>query len=355
MAFRVDKITLRPAKRLPNGSLRVDGVLTRTGVFEYRNGDGSVRKEYRPPEEVFKTDSIESFAMVPVTNDHPSEPITPENAKRFAVGAVGETIKQDGDLMIAPMVVYDAEAIAAMEAGKVQLSNGYSVDLDETPGVAPNGDRYDAVQRNIRGNHVAIVEAGRAGNVASVRMDTAFLVESNSMDLEQAKQRIADLEIEKIGLEAKVSKAEADRDREKARADKAEADRDSEKARADKAEKAREDAKEGEADRVRARVELEGKAKTILGEEFKVDASDRDLKVAVIAKVDGAFEAGEKSDDYIQARYDRAIEVAGKAGEGLGKARKFTEDNREDGKQDREGEARAKMIQRNRSLIKGDK
>ena len=49
-----------------------------------------------------------------------------------------------------------------VEAG-AQLSNGYLADFDFTPGTSPEGEAYDATQSNIRGNHIALVEAGRCG------------------------------------------------------------------------------------------------------------------------------------------------------------------------------------------------
>jgi hypothetical protein len=173
MAFRLDFGSLRPAKRLGDGRLRVDGLLTRTGVFRYKNSDGTERREYRPAEEVFNKDSLASFEMVPVTDDHPPVSVDANNARKFAVGSVGESVRQDGDFVAAGLVVYDAGTVAKMNAGKVQLSCGYTVDLDDTPGVTPDGELYDAKQTNIRGNHVAIVDIARAGEAARVRMDAA--------------------------------------------------------------------------------------------------------------------------------------------------------------------------------------
>ena len=170
MVQRYDIGTLRKPVRMGNGWLRVDGHLTRTGVFEYMNPNGSIRREYRPADEVFKADSLESFALVPLTNNHPPEALNATNTKAFAVGNVGETIRQDTDHVRATIVITDGDAARAAESGKTALSCGYSCDLDETPGTF-NGERYDAIQRNIRGNHVALVDSARAGPTAKIRMD----------------------------------------------------------------------------------------------------------------------------------------------------------------------------------------
>ena len=135
--------------RRADGSIVVDAVLTRSGVFEYLNPDGSIRLEYRPPEEVFKSDSLATFAMRPVTNDHPGELLTAETTRDHIVGVVGVDARRDDDLLVASMVIFDAEAVNDVESGKQETSCGYEVVMDETPGITPDGKRYDSIQRNI--------------------------------------------------------------------------------------------------------------------------------------------------------------------------------------------------------------
>lgn len=161
---------------MADGRLRVDGLLTRTGVFEYRNGDGSLRREYRDPAEVFSETSLESFEGVPVTVEHPPTMVNAGNAKQYAVGTLQGTPRQDGDHVLGTMIVFDGDAVSAMERGKVAVSCGYECDLVEVPGVSPTGEKYDARQTNIRGNHVAIVSSARAGQSARVRMDASVMV-----------------------------------------------------------------------------------------------------------------------------------------------------------------------------------
>jgi hypothetical protein len=173
MEYRIDRgIGLRRARRTDDGRLIADAFLTRTGVFTYLRPDGSVRKEYRSPEEVFHADAMNSFSMVPVTHEHPPEPFSAAVARRYMVGSVGEQLRRVDDKLAAPLAVNDADTIRAMDGGKCEVSCGYTIDLDETPGTAPNGERYDAVQRRIRGNHVAIVDGARAGSDIRVRMDS---------------------------------------------------------------------------------------------------------------------------------------------------------------------------------------
>ena len=158
--------------RLPNGFVRAEGYLTRSGIFVYRDAQGRTVRELRPPEEVMHADSLASFGLMPVTNEHPSDLLTADNAKQYAVGSVSESVVPEGDKVRAVLMITDASAIEALDAGKSELSCGYTADVVQEAGVW-QGQPYDAVQRNIRGNHVALVDAGRAGPACSIRMDAA--------------------------------------------------------------------------------------------------------------------------------------------------------------------------------------
>lgn len=174
MAYRIDRGNLSKPLKMANGWLRIDGRITRTGVFTYRNSDGSMRRELRLPEEVFKEDAMQSFALVPVTDEHPPGFLDAKNTREYARGSVAGTLRKDGEFIAGELLVTDADLIKKLEDGVArELSCGYNCDLDEKPGVTADGLRYDAIQRNIRGNHVAVVPKGRAGPEARVRMDGA--------------------------------------------------------------------------------------------------------------------------------------------------------------------------------------
>lgn len=168
-------VTLRSPKKTQQGYLRADGMATRAGVFAYpdRKKPGGVRLELRPEDEVFSPAHLESFRGAPVTDDHPPQMIDAENHRKYAVGTVltpGE--RADGDHVAVSMDISDATTQRKVRAkGTRELSPGYAVDLDETPGVDPKYGRYDAVQRNILVNHLAIVPVARAGHTARIRMD----------------------------------------------------------------------------------------------------------------------------------------------------------------------------------------
>lgn len=203
---RYDLGALRPAKRLKDGTLRADAYLTRTGVFEYRNADGSIRRELRTSKEVFDADALESFAMVPVTDDHPPGLLVADTAKEHARGTTGENVRRDGEHVRATIKVFDSATIAAMEAGKRQLSCGYECDLVETPGTDPVFGRYDAIQTNIRGNHVALVDSGRAGPDVAVRLDSgaAVMVGETRADMPEENEIMSNVKIRIDGVEVEV-------------------------------------------------------------------------------------------------------------------------------------------------------
>lgn len=326
MATRIDHGTLRAPKRRADGSIRVDAAIARTGVQEYRADDGSIRREYRPDAEVGDRESLESFAGVPVTNDHPKALLTAKTARTHARGASGDLVRLDGKQVIATLYVFDADTVRDMERGKAEVSCGYECDLDETPGVTPEGERYDAIQRRIRGNHIALVWRGRAGRDVRARLDGAL--EQNQETSEMTEQEMQ----ERVDTaEAKVAEAEkARKDAEDARAAaerelaKAESDLVTERARADAAEKARTDAAESG----KERVKLEVKARAVLGDEARLDGmSDRAVMVAVVKAVEKVDVAASRSDDYVLARFDAAIERKAKAVGSLGDARKVKVDS----------------------------
>lgn len=321
---RFDRGELSKPVRLPNGFLKVDAYLTRVGVFDYRQPDGKIRRELRPPEEVFAKDSLESFALAPVTNDHPLPGyLTADNAQQFATGSVGEP-RADTDKVRANLQIWAPTLIADMEKGKTQVSCGYSAEIDETPGIW-NGQRYDCVQRNIRGNHVAIVSAGRAGPDVRVRMDSAdaVMLDQTTPDSEPSAQEkpVANRTIKIDGVDATVEETTAQLiEKQQAKADAAvsasRGEVDKEKARADAAEAELKKAKDELAsapakirNQIDARVALESKAKGVLGESKFDSMTDRQVRLAVLAKLAPELKADEKTSDvYVEARFDAALE-----------------------------------------------
>jgi len=172
------------------GYLIIDSYATRTGVFKYQLSDGTTLRQYRPSEEVFNPDSYSTLANKPVTNNHPPEFVDATNAKKYKVGHVRDGVQVvNNKYLKASLVINDADTIAEIkERNKVQVSCGYTCVHDETDGVDGN-ERYDVIQRNIRYNHISLVDKGRAGE--SVRLltdskdDVYYMVDSESEDKQE--------------------------------------------------------------------------------------------------------------------------------------------------------------------------
>lgn len=172
-------------RKTPQGGLIASANLTRVGVLTYTNPDGSQVRELRHPDEVFKKDSLATLANAPLTVTHPRELVTPANWRQVAVGHVDGTPKESGRFVAADVQVMDAGTIDQIEKGDlVELSCGYRCDVDNTPGTY-DGEKYDAVQRNINYNHVAIgpKDWGRAGSEVRLRLDgSGYLISANTSE-----------------------------------------------------------------------------------------------------------------------------------------------------------------------------
>ena len=354
---RFDQVTFA-ATKTAEGFIRDTPIVGRTGILVYRNADGTERKEYRPPEEAFKADSLASLMGKPITIGHKAF-VTAGNAAQVApVGSVLSAGRQDGNNIIADIVVYN------LDTDSRELSCGYTLTLDETPGTTPDGQRYDAVQRNIVYNHLAIVPQGRAG-VARLNMDGEQVIdeeeqkEDNKM-AEMTKIRLdsgieyecapeVKVEIEKMRKDSADAKKEFDKLQAKYDALDAELKKEQEGRKAD-AEKAKANFDEA----IKARVEL-----LKVAEAHKVanadSMTDTEIKTAVIKAVRGdAINLDGKSADYIEAAYDMAKADVKQHEDGMAEQRKATQTH-DDGAQNNDAAddpeaAYAKLIEAERHM-----
>lgn len=156
--------------KTPEGYLVcVDSVLSRTGTQTYtrdelfHDSDMSEISVNRTPEEVFSDAALASFENKPLTIEHPDEDVNPNNHNKLSVGFVRDIKrgKDNGtDVMLGTLVITDSDAIELVESGRLtDLSCGYDCDIS---------DEEMPQQKNIRGNHVALCEKGRAGNARIV-------------------------------------------------------------------------------------------------------------------------------------------------------------------------------------------
>jgi len=159
------------SRREPEGYLLCLNVpVARTGTQEYLPEElglppgPEMIPVFRPEEEVFSPETIASFEGMPVTNDHPPDGVDIENIRRLQRGHAHNIRRGSGaesDLLLADLIITDPCLIDAILGGKREISCGYTYELCEENG------RY--IQRKIRGNHIAVVDAGRAGPRVSIR------------------------------------------------------------------------------------------------------------------------------------------------------------------------------------------
>lgn len=170
----IDSLTLDAPKPTKDGYLAVRARAARTGVYEYSGReidpdnahglrDKAVVHVLRDEQTVFDEAAARSFIGKPVTDDHPTDAVTAENWRDHARGMVMGAMR-DGDYLAFDLLLTDAVAIAKVNAGKRELSNGYSADLKYGSFTAADGTLCEARQASISGNHVALVDAGRAGS-----------------------------------------------------------------------------------------------------------------------------------------------------------------------------------------------
>lgn len=311
----------------------------RTGVYQYggsevdpdnKHGlrDTALVNVLRDDGTVFDEKSVRSFIGKPVTDDHPAAPVTTANWRDHARGTIMGAMR-DGDYLAFDLLLTDAEAIAKVDGGKRELSNGYSSDLEFGDFTAPDGAKCQARQKSIFGNHVALVDRGRAGSECAIKDGFAvcdalpsnlfdnfktekpvktMLIDGLTVDMANADTAIATVttlrdardaaKAQVIDLEGKISA----KDRELAAKDTEIAD-----LKAKVSDEATLDA------RADAKAEIVAKGKAILGDKMPdvKGKSLADTRRAVVNAVVGDASLADKSDDYIEARFDGLKDAKG--------------------------------------------
>lgn len=331
----VDAVKIAGTRVREDGYLVVDARIARANNVQRYLGSEVGKPElpfvdvFRPESEVFSTDAMASFAHRPVTDDHPKEAVTKDNWKQLARGQTDGDIRRDGDFVRVPLMVADVEAIQKVQDGKRELSAGYTCDLKWEKGTAPNGQTYDAVQTNIRANHVAIVQRGRAGKdcrigdadfwgSAPITVDKetkmnlrTVLVDGLSVETtDQGAQAIDKLQKDNAALRTQMADAAAKSQKDLEEKDKELAKKDA----------ALDDAKAKVLDQagidklVADRVALEAVAAKLAPTVKPAGLSDAALRVAVVkAKLGDNLPADKLANDtYVQARFDMLAEDAAK-------------------------------------------
>ena len=166
--IRLDSLPLGQAYFTPEGYLKDRPILTSTGIFEYKNPDGSIRRELRLPEEVFKAESLTSYKGKPIIITHDAGLVTKDNVHQHQIGTILSDGYRSNNDVRAEIIIHDTDEMK--ECGLKELSLGYDLTIEETPGVW-EGQEYDVIQRDILINHLALVREARAGEQARLNLD----------------------------------------------------------------------------------------------------------------------------------------------------------------------------------------
>lgn len=340
MNYFTDRFTITKRSKSPEGYLLVeDSKLARVGVLNYRFGElGSIDgapdtlkkldevRVYRGPDELFKAEVLDSFKSKPVTLTHPGELVDAKTFKDTSVGFAKDDLTSSGDFITASVLITDADAIKAVEDGTKELSLGYTARITWQPGTAPDGSVYDAVQTEIRGNHIAIVPRGRCGSVCTLSDSSSKTKNKNkgtAMDdiildgvtfecpaqTKQAFIKVNDaLKVSLKDAEEKKEKSEKELEDEKETSKK---EKDEMQAKLDAAEESK--IKDSDIDTlVEDRLQLVSDAQSIVKDMDCKGKSTAEIKLAVVTDACPDAKLEGKSADYVAARFDGLVEAAPK-------------------------------------------
>jgi hypothetical protein len=167
--------------------------------------------EYRPPEEVSSPDSLNTFGMKPATWGHPPSLLNTENTKQYQIGYTGSQVRYNDGFVEVAIVLTDKDSIEKVQRGDArEVSAGYKVDFDPTPGITEDGQKYIGIQRKIRVNHIAVVPRGRAGPEVRLLMDRMDAADAVSSDFEQSESQPTQPQLSKPMASIKLDGLELD-------------------------------------------------------------------------------------------------------------------------------------------------
>lgn len=290
------------------GFLRVPGRVARAGnVQEYYAKELDITdrdpmdivKVYRPPEEVFNADSLESYKGADITDNHPNKMVDADSFKDVSKGVAVSPGRQEGDFVVVDLIIKDKNAIKAVESGKVQLSAGYSADYEKSEGTTPTGENYDYIQRNIKINHVALVDRARAGGQARI-FDNQGALTMPTITLDNGRTVTLDNEANAALVSDSLDRQKATIDTQTALIDEQKDEITSLKAQT---------SDEAISKRIKAVTVTTDNARKIAGKGFTCDSCDPvEIQRTALAKSNPNRDYSDKSAAYIQAAFDQAID-----------------------------------------------
>ena len=356
------------------GFMKVNANVARSGILNYcvfdfptealpnelKNApmDQAIRVLYRP-EAVFDKESIASIIDKPVTNGHPSENVTSQNARFFSRGFV-KAARKKGSMVSADLLITDSELINQInDKVKEECSTGMKAEVIWNKGEDPDFGEYDAEFKDIRVNHVAIVFKGRAGE--KVRLANEESQNNKKGNGKMEKRTVNGIEIEfsnqalqafdSVTTENEKLSGELDSVKTELENSKKELDKTKGELDATKAELANTDRIDA---LVKERTELITNAK-VLDPKIEVDnKSNVEIKKAAILAANKDADLKDKSNDYIDAVFDTMLANAKKGLDDSNDALNGAFNNAPKGKEKPSEAARKKFVENSRNAYKSE-
>ncbi|MCA9680728.1 MAG: DUF2213 domain-containing protein [Myxococcales bacterium] len=170
--LRLDQSPIRVTRE---GYWIVQGVATVSGVYEYRNADGTIRREYRSADEVER--SAETLLHQPISIQHEGGELGPSNIAEHRCGTVTrvwvERLEDGRAALCFEARIETDEGQRAIASGLWYLSAAYHfAEIDQSGGVAPDGTHFDLAGSGIIYNHLTLTDRPRVGHEAQLRLDS---------------------------------------------------------------------------------------------------------------------------------------------------------------------------------------
>jgi hypothetical protein len=182
-----------------NGFTEIQGnPISKVGVFEYSGQQISpdlepnrIYKVFRSEEALNNEETINSFRLLPWTDDHTMLSGKPEDgltdpARKGVHGIIGENVYFEAPYLKANVKIFSAQLAKLINSGKQELSIGYRCVYEAKNGEY-DGEQYEFLQKNIMGNHLALVDEGRSGHDVAVLDHFKFTLDSKDLKMAEKK------------------------------------------------------------------------------------------------------------------------------------------------------------------------
>lgn len=341
MVKRYDRIELQNVRKNDNGFLTYDFIAAQTGVFPYFDFElGKVVYELKHPDDLLTDEVAQQLCNIPITEDHPWELVTTDNAKEYVKGMTNNSAGIKGNKLAGQGTVFDSGLIGkVLNGNKKECSLGFTCVVVDESGVY-DGKPYDRRQTEFSINHLAMVTEARCGPECSAKLDSKEVqhaIQIRMDEIEKYKNSEGEVKTMKYkldGIEYDIPEVVANKldslssDNTKLTKEvgslegKLDGKNDVIKKQDEKITELEKNTMSTEKldEAIEQRLELAENARIILGDEYDfAGKTNQEIKVDCIKEsLDKEFKADGKSEDYINARFDTLVDFLNKESSSIG-------------------------------------